>query len=92
MNYILVVLFQDIFRDTDEAVDKLENDYCLAIYYTMQFFSYFKNISLTIFFFLSSLYTSYQDQGYQIIIYSRHLWQVNIPWIPTVENSFCFLV
>ena len=50
MNYILVVLFQDIFRDTDEAVDKLENDYCLAIYCAMQFFSYFKNISLTIFF------------------------------------------
>lgn len=50
MNYILVVLFQDIFRDTDEAVDKLENDYCLNIYCAMQFFSYFKNISLTIFF------------------------------------------
>ena len=35
MNYILVVLFQDIFRDTDEAVAKLENDYCLAIYCAM---------------------------------------------------------
>lgn len=57
------VLFQDItFRDTDEAVAKLENDYCLAIILCNVVFSS-KNISLTIFFFPCAPFTFLLGSG-----------------------------